>query len=328
MKKYMIIDFMNMAHRAKHATPTTDIGMKLGMVYHTIFNSIKYSNSIFGATHVIICSEGSSWRKKVYSPYKRNRDLLKLQKTAKELEEDRIFLEGMTEMLTFFTEQTNATVVNSSNTEADDLISLFIDMHPDDTCCIISTDSDYYQLLSDKVHIYDGVKGHVIRIDGVFDQYMKPIMDKHTNKPMVLEDPQYLLFEKCIRGDSSDNVMSAYPGVRKKGTKNKVGIIQCFEDLDAKGYDYNNFMQQVFIDHEGIERKVLDRYEENRRLIDLRAQPEEIKLEAIQAIMQSLQKEPVSNVGFNFMKFCGLHELNSVLKSPQEICAVLNQRYY
>ena len=35
-----------------------------------------------------------------------------------------------------------------------------------------------------------------------------------------LEPARYLLFEKCIRGDTSDNVFSAYPGVRKKGTKN------------------------------------------------------------------------------------------------------------
>ena len=34
-----------------------------------------------------------------------------------------------------------------------------------------------------------------------------------------------------MRGDSTDNVFSAYPGVRTKGTRNKVGLQEAFEDL-------------------------------------------------------------------------------------------------
>ena len=43
-----------------------------------------------------------------------------------------------------------------------------------------------------------------------------------------------MLFEKCMRGDTSDNVFSAYPGVRTKGTKNKVGLIEAYEDKGLK----------------------------------------------------------------------------------------------
>ena len=50
----------------------------------------------------------------------------------------------------------------------------------------------------------------------------------------MLGDPEWLLFEKCMRGDTSDNVFSAYPGVRKKGTKNKVGLLKHIADQRAQ----------------------------------------------------------------------------------------------
>ena len=42
--------------------------------------------------------------------------------------------------------------------------------------------------------------------------------------PKKAIDPEFVLFEKCVRGDSPDNIFSAYPGARLKGTKNKTGI--------------------------------------------------------------------------------------------------------
>ena len=93
----------------------------------------------------------------------------------------------------------------------------------------------------------------------------------------MLGDPEWLLFEKCMRGDSSDNVFSAYPGVRKKGTKNKVGLLEAFEDRKSKGYAWNNMMLQRWTDHNGAEHRVLDDYNRNKELIDLTAMPDEIK---------------------------------------------------
>ena len=53
-----------------------------------------------------------------------------------------------------------------------------------------------------------------------------------------------ILFEKCMRGDPTDNVFSAYPGVRAKGSKNKVGLQEAFEDMDKRGFNWNNLMLQ------------------------------------------------------------------------------------
>ena len=68
----------------------------------------------------------------------------------------------------------------------------------------------------------------------------QPIIDKKTGKEKEAPNPEFMLFEKCMRGDTSDNVFSAYPGVRTKGTRNKVGLIEAFDDRQTKGFNWNN----------------------------------------------------------------------------------------
>jgi len=136
------------------------------------------------------------------------------------------------------------------------------------------------------------------------------------------------LFEKCMRGDSSDNVFSAYPGVREKGTKNKVGLREAYSDRDSKGYSWNNMMLQRWSDHNGIEHRVLDDYERNRQLIDLTAQPDDIKQIISETISTATQaNKNVSQVGLRLMKFCGLYDLKKISDQAQAYAEPLNARY-
>ena len=48
-----------------------------------------------------------------------------------------------------------------------------------------------------------------------------------------------------MRGDPSDNIFSAYPGVRTKGTKNKIGLTEAFEDRNSKGYTLKKESQSI-----------------------------------------------------------------------------------
>ena len=75
-----------------------------------------------------------------------------------------------------------------------------------------------------------------------------------------------------MRGDPTDNVFSAYPGVRKVGSKNKIGLQEAFADKDSKGFAWNNLMLQRWTDHNGEEHRVLDDYNRNVTLVDLSAQ--------------------------------------------------------
>jgi len=154
------------------------------------------------------------------------------------------------------------------------------------------------------------------------------VIDKKTKEPKPAPDPEWLLFEKCMRGDTSDNVFSAYPGVRTKGTSKKVGLTEAFDDRNTKGFAWNNLMLQRWIDHEGKEHRVLEDYERNRRLIDLSYQPDHIKeIIAITIAEATDANKNISQVGTRLMKFCNLYDLKKIAEQAQSYAEPLNARY-
>jgi len=136
-----------------------------------------------------------------------------------------------------------------------------------------------------------------------------------------------MLFEKCMRGDTSDNVFSAYPGVRTKGTKNKVGLTEAFADKTTKGYNWNNMMLQRWVDHEGVEHRVLDDYNRNVILCDLTAQPIEIKEIIISTIQENAKPKDITQVGLRLMKFCAKWDMQRIADQVQQYSEPLQARY-
>jgi 5'-3' exonuclease len=319
-----------MYHRAKHvAMRGADIDMKIGMAFHIMMNSVKMCYQKFNADHAVFCLEGRSWRKDFYKPYKAQRKVAQEAKSIRDQEEDSIMFSAYDDLVTFLREKTNVTMLRHQEAEADDMIALFIASHPDDHHIIVSSDSDYQQLICDNVTIYDGVQNRIITKDGFFkdDKNMTPIKDKKTKEVLGAPDPDWLLFEKCIRGDTSDNIFSAYPGCRKKGTKNKVGMIEAFNDRDTGGFSWNNFMLQRWTDHNGEEHVVRDMYERNKTLIDLTEQPSDLKVKFIETIAEESAPKNIKGVGLNFLKWCGVWDLQNLAKAPDEMAAILNKAY-
>jgi 5'-3' exonuclease len=324
---YIIVDTANTFFRARHVI-NGDADMKLGMAFHITLNSIKKAWQQFNGSHVVFCLEGRSWRKDYYEPYKRNRSDARAVLTEREQEEDRVFWEAFDKFKDFIQEKTNCTVLQNPRLEADDLIAGWIQSHPEDHHVIISTDTDFVQLIAPNVKQYNGVQECTITHEGYFDDKGKPIVDKKTKETKAAPDPEWLLFEKCMRGDTSDNVFSAYPGVRTKGTSKKVGLTEAFEDRKSKGFAWNNLMLQRWTDHNGIEHRVLEDYNRNRQLIDLSAQPEDIKSVIKETINASTAADKnVGQVGVKLMKFCGLYDLKKISEQAHAYAEPLNARY-
>ena len=326
--KYALIDTANTFFRARHvAARNTDLSEKIGMALHLTLASVNMAVRNYGIDHVVFCLEGRSWRKDVYAPYKRNRIVDQSTVTEAEKEESEMFWQTYEAFTTYLKERTNVSVLRHERAEADDLIARFIHLHPDDTHYIISTDSDYVQLITDKVFQYNGVSNELITLNGYLNDKGQVIKDKKTKEPKLLEDPQYLLFKKCMRGDSSDNVFSAYPGVREKGSKNKVGLIEAYEDRTKQGFQWNNLMLQRWTDHDNNEVRVRDAYERNRMLIDLTAQPDDVKLSVDSVIREQISHKDVGQVGVRFMQFCGKYELNKCSETAEQFGRWMNQTY-
>jgi len=325
MSTYILVDTANTFFRARHVV-RGDIDTKVGMALHITLNSIKKAWQDFDGDHVVFCLEGRSWRKDYYEPYKRNRQETRDAMTPREADEDKVFWEIFDEFKDFVSTKTNCTVIRHPQLEADDLIAGWIQKHPNDDHVIISTDGDFAQLIAPNVRQYNGVSNTTISHEGYFDDNGAPVIDKKTGEPKPVPDPEWLLFEKCMRGDTSDNVFSAYPGVRKKGTKNKVGLLEAFADKSSKGFNWNNMMLQRWVDHNGEEHRVLDDYARNVTLCDLTAQPEHVR-QFIDETIDAVEIKNISQVGMRLMKFCAKWDMQRIADQAQSFSEPLNARY-
>ena len=326
--KYALIDTANTFFRARHvASRNSTLEEKIGMALHLTLASVNQVVRKYGIDHTVFCLEGRSWRKDFYKPYKANRKLDESAMTEAEIETNKMFWETYETFTTFIREKTNTSVLRHPYAEADDIIARFIKLHPHDTHYIISSDTDYVQLIAENVFQYNGVTNQLIKPEGYYDDKGKLIIDKKTKQVKELGDPQFLLFEKCMRGDSTDNVFSAYPGVRTKGSKNKVGLTEAFEDRTKKGFYWNNLMLQRWVDHDGVEHRVREDYERNRTLIDLNAQPQDIKDSVDAVIKENVRTVTTPQVGVHFMKFCGKYELTKISEQAEAYAKWLNNPY-
>jgi 5'-3' exonuclease len=326
-KTFLLVDTANVFFRARHAIrgSTED---KVGMSIHTVLGSVRKAWRDFKGDHVIFALEGRSWRKDFYSPYKRQRAEGRAAASPSEQEEERVFWETFDQFKDFIINKTNTTVLQHPQLEADDLIAGFIQAHPEDQHVIVSTDGDFAQLIAPNVRQYNGVMEVTTTHEGYFDAKGKRVVDKKTKQVKEAPNPEWLLFEKCMRGDTSDNVFSAYPGVRTKGTKNKVGLQEAFADRQSRGYSWNNLMLQRWSDHDGGEHKVLDDYNRNVILCDLTAQPNDIKLIIQNTINEAITaNKNISQVGIRLLKFCTEFDMQKISEQVQSYSEPLSARY-
>ena len=322
---YILIDANNLFHRCKHVTHG-DADTKGAMAIHIVFNAINKAWRMFNGTHLVLALEGGrrtdSWRYKIYNRYKAARATQALERTQRERDDDAIYFEYMNEFTKFMAERTNCTVLSAASCEADDCIARWIYLHSQDKHVILSSDSDFYQLLSKNVQIYNGITNETINLDGFFDDKGSPVINKKTGKPKCAVNPEWELFKKCMLGDASDGVFRAAPP-RIRETK----IRDAFDDFDKKGFSWNNLMLSTWIDHNGEERRVIDRYNENKVLVDLKAQPDDIKTSIDSSILESVQKDKKTNVGVWFLRFCNTYSLKRIEDNAEKYTAFLNAPY-
>lgn len=200
------------------------------------------------------------------------------------------------------------------------MVARWIKLHPEDQHVIISSDSDFQQLIAENVVLYNGIAGLLYTNKGIFDKDGNIAKNKH-GQDLPVPDPEWLLFEKCLRGDDSDNIMSAFPGVRK--TK----LQAAFEDRHNRGYNWNNLMLSKWVDHENREHRVRDDYERNRMLIDLSQQPADLVDKFDRMITDEVNKELRKQVGLSLIKFCNLHGLIRIEKNVNDYSVTLSSAY-
>tara|TARA_R110000823_G_scaffold97570_5_gene211907 strand:+ start:266 stop:1300 length:1035 start_codon:yes stop_codon:yes gene_type:complete len=320
--RYLLIDSANMFFRARHvASKGTDTWGKLGLAIQITMLSVNKGWRDHNADHVIFCLDGRrGWRRDEYAPYKLNRKVDRSLQTDEEIEEHEMFMETYEQFNEFLRNDTNCTVLENEVAEADDLIARWIQTHPDDDHTIVSSDTDFIQMISSNVDLFDGVRGLTYTPDGVTNENGKRVeftVDSYGKVKIGDKNPDFVpekdwieraLFLKIMRGDKSDNVFSAFPGVRVKGSVKKPGLNEAFADRIQQGYNWNNIMHSKWMDHNDEEHRVLDDYKRNKSLIDLTEQPAHIKEEIDKSLV--ITDKRISMVGVKFLQFCGKYQLN------------------
>ena len=331
--KFALVDVNNLVHRAKHVVSSYDsFDDCVGMCLQIVFGSLRKSYEKFGAEHCVACFDSYSWRKDVFPEYKGDRNL---DQSPVKLEENEIIKTVLNDLRKFLQEHTNVTVLDEQGVEADDFIARWTQLHNDPafTHVIISADGDFKQLVRPGVELFDPIRNVLYTVDGVFfDDGKRPkkgqlTVDRHNETWKVkfkkdsdqreMVEPEWELFEKCIRG-KKNNLRTAYPRVRT--TKMRAA----FEDRG--GPLWNDFINAIWGD--GDRRQcVRQRYEFNRSMLDLRCQPQHIIEKMDTAIEAAMDKPAKTMVGAYFAKFCGKYRLVRLHQQASAIVQILAAPY-
>jgi len=102
---------------------------------------------------------------------------------------------------------------------------------------------------------------------------------------------------------------------------------EAFEDRSSKGFAWNNMMLQRWVDHNGEEHRVLEDYERNRVLIDLAAQPKEIRTIINETIDTQAVPKSIDQVGIRLLKFCNLYDLKKITDNITQYADPFQSRY-
>lgn len=189
-------------------------------------------------------STKSSWRKDIYPKYK-----VKAKQEA-DLYKDDVFW-AIDQSKELFEQCSSIKTCRVDKAEADDVIAVACQHKSDNVKnIVISTDKDFIQLTkADHVEIVSPVRGQ----------------NRETG------DPDFSLFEKCIRGDTNDNIPSSFPRVRK--TKLEAAWNDPTEML--------NLMETVRKDGGKVE----EDYNFNKKLIDLTLQPSDLRTKILNELL-------------------------------------------
>ena len=197
-------------------------------LFHSMTRFMRRLYRQFRPEQVIFaCDHENYWRRELFPEYKAHRPNDALKKCVKRA-------------IKAFKETNQALCIESAGCEADDVI-YGLSCQVKDKLVIVSSDGDFVQLMNNEVEIFN------------------PQSRKYREPP---KDAALELFIKCIRGDKSDNIPSAYPRITTKRLERAFYYQPLLEDI----------MATVLPSGE----KVIDRYAFNRQLIDLSEVPDDI----------------------------------------------------
>ena len=250
--RVLIIDGLNTFIRAYAASPVTNQdGIHVGGISGTLM-SIGSAIKSINPTRVIVIfdgKDGSAKRRQIYSEYKANRKVkIRLNRAEPEDAEDNQMLQLL--RLVEYLGVLPVTTLVADGTEADDIIAYiaydYLRVNGGHTY-IMSSDKDFYQLVSEDIHVWSPTKKKLYYIEDIKEEF-----EIH---------PQNFALYRALIGDKSDNI-NGVDGVGDKTIKKRFPILTedrlvTIEDLleFAKAQSSKIKIYQSLIEQEDIIRR-------------------------------------------------------------------------
>lgn len=302
---WLVFDISNILYRTFFSQKDETDEVLAGLATHSALTTLnKYFKAYKPTKGVVMAFDRSSWRKTYTAseeciskkPYKGNR---RKDMTPSQKEKYARFIDHLAEFEALIIEHTTIVTLAYDSLEADDLIAGFCQLHSDESepIIVITADSDMLQL----------AKNPGVTI-------VSPATDKPQSLDEYFNDPEYYVFLKCLRGDPTDNIQSAYPRVRSARVR------KAYEDP----FERVQMMKETWTSPEGTEFVVEKLFAENELLINLEKQPEDIR-DLIEAVVTvSVGKKRQFSM-FHLMKFIGKYKLNRIKESIDQYIPLLSR---
>lgn len=317
--KRLIVDTSNLFWRSVSAQKRygpADASDSAGLGLHMCLMSLRKHYNDIKPGKVAIAFEGKqNWRKE----YTRSEECYsqRLYKGNRVADPN---MASLFEVLKSFEDlarnHTNIVTLTHPELEGDDLISGYALYYADlgDEVYILSGDKDFVQLLGrPNIHLVNPDDGK----------------ERTLEKVCGIDNAEYFMFEKCFRGDSGDNVLPAYPKVRKTRLYKAFGVADGKVDsnqMDA--FELSNLMNATwdFIHPETGEKRVMSvekMFEENNLLMNLTGQPDRIK-----ALIKEVIEHEAEHHGtfdfFKFNRFLGKYKLEQIAERSGEFVGLFS----
>src|SRR3990172_1568981 len=199
----IIVDSSSICYQAKHTLDLSYEGNEVGDVFGFLRKIISLAKIFKTNDFIITCDSKTSIRKEHFPGYKGKRHQ---ERTEQEKEFDALCYRQFNELKESVIPNIGLLSYSQEGYEADDLIASIIQNEKKDIpFLIISTDNDLYQLLSDRVSLYNKV------------EFSKGNFEDEYNIP-----PNQWIYVKAIAGCDSDSI----PGIPTIGTKTAIKYLK------------------------------------------------------------------------------------------------------
>jgi 5'-3' exonuclease len=180
MGEVLLIDGLNMIHRGNIKFGPQDPDKQSFHIVYNFFRQLRATIASFKPSKVFFCLEGkNNFRYSLFSDYKANRLIKKASKSSVDVDRQRDLIVNLLSFLPI-------TLASADRFEADDIIGSLCENLKNEDVTIISTDSDFIQLLQ---------RGLNVKLF-------------HPGRKEFIEPPTYhYLGWKILRGDKkTDNI--------------------------------------------------------------------------------------------------------------------------